>query len=124
VRYQRIKAQIYLEQAANHPEALTILKQLIKANPTDSHSLFLLGKQCLLAEEPHQALMIFDQAIHAKASHSSQAQLEKAQTLVKLKSYKKAIEELESYLDEQPENERVRKYLEAIKNLSESSQSF
>ena len=117
IRHQRIHAQILLKREPNNQEGLTILKKLITGNPTDSHSLHLLGQQLVLAKDSYQALLIFDQAIHADGPYSLPARLDKAQTLVHLSDYENAIKELESYLQASPHDTKISEYLEAVQNL-------
>lgn len=118
--YKRLKAQILLASQPNHPEAIDILDALIAANPLDSHSLFLRAQQHVLAKEPFKALLVFDQAIHAGDSFSSNARLSKARLLVKLERYPEAIKELKSYLEGNPDEVRVKEYLQAVTNLNKA----
>ena len=117
VRFRRLHAQILLRKTPNIPEGIAILKELITNDPTDSHSLHLLGQQQFIAQKPHDALLLLDQAIHAEGNHSHAARLTKVQVLVSLKRYGDTIKELDNYLKERPDEERVREYLETIKRL-------
>ena len=117
VRFRRLHAQILLQKTPNIPEGIAILKELITNDPTDSPSLHLLGQQQFIAQKPHDALLLLDQAIHAKGTHSHTARLAKVQVLVSLKRYGDTIKELDNYLKERPDEERVREYLETIKRL-------
>jgi tetratricopeptide (TPR) repeat protein len=117
VRFRRLHAQILLQKTPNIPEGIAILKELITSDPTDSHSLHLLGQQQFIAQKPHDALLLLDQAIHAEGTHSHTARLAKVQVLVSLKRYGDTIKELDNYLKERPDEERVREYLETIKRL-------
>ena len=117
VRFRRLQAQILLQKTPNIPEGIAILKELITNDPTDSYSLYLLGQQQFIAQKPHDALLLLDQAIHAGGTHSQTARLTKVQVLVFLKRYSDTIKELDNYLKERPDEERVREYLEAIKRL-------
>ena len=117
VRFRRLHAQILLQKTPNIPEGIAILKELITNDPTDSHSLHLLGQQQFIAQKPHDALLLLDQAIHAEGNHSHAARLTKVQVLVSLKRYGDTIKELDNYLKERPDEERVREYLETIKRL-------
>ncbi len=115
--HTRLKAQIILSETPNAPEAISLLEKLIAENPLDSHSLTLLAKQRVLSDRKHEALLLFDQAIHADGSHSPAAQLEKAQTLVQLQRYKDAATTLKSYLETQPEDSQVIEYLAQLEKL-------
>lgn len=119
--YQRLKARILLAAEPNSAEGLQILEGLIARNPLDSYSLLLLGQQRVLAKLNHKALLLFDQAIHADGSHSAQAQLVKAQTLVSLSRYADAVAEVEEYLAGNPGDEKVEAYLVQLKNLAKAS---
>ncbi|MBK1834154.1 tetratricopeptide repeat protein [Roseibacillus ishigakijimensis] len=122
--HRRLQAQLLLAQAgeggedaaSQKEEGLALLRELVTANPTDSHSLLLLGQQQVEAGENRAALLTFEQAIHAEGSHSPQAMLAKVQTHVALQEHEQAIPVLKDYLaiNDDPS---VRDYLSALENI-------
>ncbi|MGJ8677381.1 MAG: tetratricopeptide repeat protein [Akkermansiaceae bacterium] len=114
--YHRIKAQLILIEKPNAHEGITILKELIKENPTDSYSLLLLGQQLALNDQLHEALIIFDQSVNADSAHSLQAKLAKSQTFVQLEDYSQAIKELKAYLKINP-SANIQEYLTAVEAI-------
>lgn len=117
--YQRLKAQLIFIKQPFAKEGIQIIKELIEQNPTDSQSLLILGQQYAKAGQHHEAVIIFDQAVNAADSHSLAAQLEKAQSLVKLGDHTKAVVTLKEYLKTNDE-QNVRDYLSAIEAIVEA----
>ena len=117
VDFQRLQAQIILSEDPQSSEALTILDALTRANPTDSHSLYLTGRILSQQGYQHKAIIIHEQAINAQGTHSQQALRAKAEILVGLGSYELAIQDLQAYLKLQPSVD-VRKYLDAVTRVA------
>lgn len=114
--YQRLAAEILLTEDPASQAALDRLKTLVAANPTDTHSLFLVGSILMQQQLDQEALLIFDQAIHSAGSHSQSALLKKAELLVRLEQYQNAIECLDVFLKTNPSQE-VSGYRDAITNV-------
>lgn len=96
--YRRLEAEILLKGNSQSDEALLILKDLVKSSPTDTHSLYLIGKLLIEQGRKHEALIILEQAVHSQGDHSQQALLKKSELLVNLERYKDAILGLNEYL--------------------------
>lgn len=116
VVHRRLAAEVLLQENLKSEKALAILRELVAANPTDTHSLYLVGNILLRKQLHQEALVIFDQAIHSDGSHSQPALLKKAELLASLERYQQAIACLDAYLKTN-QSEAVASYREAIKNV-------
>ncbi len=121
VRGERMKAELGLRAGGPRTEhAVKVLRKLIKQNPMDGHSLYLLAQVSVNGKKYQEALLLFDQAIVTEGNYGHRALLEKSQVLVELKRYTEAIRSLKDYL-EVTEDARVREYLVAVQGLSKAS---
>lgn len=119
INYRRLEAEIILKGDGQSEDALTILKNLVQSSPTDTHSLYLIGKLLIKQGKKHEALIILEQAEHSLGTHSQQALLKKAETLVGMERYKDAITDLNQYLQTTPSDE-VLTYRDTVKRVSDA----
>lgn len=116
VRLVRLEAQLDLRQPETEAKGVELLKALIKSDPTDVHSQYLMGSHLVIKGENQEAVVLLEQALLTESKFKLELYLELAKAQVQLKLFKEALQPLKSYLELQ-DDKHVREYYEAIEKL-------
>ncbi len=121
--YKRLGAWVSLRdsEVTEKKAAKEILRALIKSNPLDADSLFLLAWQEAIDDNKEEALLLYQQGSRGEGEFKSRSLLEKGKLLVGLKRYQDALKSLTVYAKIDP-SKSVKDYIKAVKSLAEASQ--
>ncbi len=122
IQHQRLAAWVAFSDKTveDKQSAVTVLESLIKKNPLDSDSLYLLAGYEAESGDKEKALLLYQQSHSGEGSLKSRSLLESGKLLVDLKRYKDALKPLTEYA-KTDDSESVKTYVKAVKGLVEAS---
>lgn len=124
--YKRLGAWMVLKEEPSEENkesklaAVTSLEELVKLDPLDADSLYLLALQAMLSEEDEKALLLLGQSAKGKGVFKQHSVLEKGKLLVGMKRYKDALVPLKEFAKQDKSGQTV-EYIKAIEALVEAS---
>lgn len=116
VKLTRLEAQLDILQADTESKGLAALEELIKTDPTDAHSHYLLGRHLLAKGKALEAVPILENALLIEGDFQLKLYVELAKAQVELENFKDALVSLKEYLSID-EDENIRAYYDALQEL-------
>ena len=121
VVYDRLRARILLTEETSTKQALEILRELVKKDPSDAQSLVILGKYHASVGKHQEAMVYFEQAAIGEELISRAAMEGIATSAVALGLYDKAVVTLKKIL-EGGDDSRISDYLKAVERVKAASE--
>eukprot|EP00112_Aurelia_sp_Birch-Aquarium-sp1_P005490 Seg16229.1 transcript_id=Seg16229.1/GoldUCD/mRNA.D3Y31 product="putative UDP-N-acetylglucosamine-peptide N-acetylglucosaminyltransferase SEC" protein_id=Seg16229.1/GoldUCD/D3Y31 len=119
--YKRMGARLSILRKERVADAVKTLKGLIKTDPLDADSLYLLASVELTEGKKELAILHFDQAFKGEGEFKMKALEQKAATLFSLERYDEAIKALELYLKVE-QSTSIKEKLESYKQNAEAAE--
>lgn len=122
VQHQRLGAWVAIsdDEIEDKESAEAVLQTLVKQNPLDADSLFLLAGYEAKVGDKEKSLLLYQQSHHGEGSLKERALLETGKLLVDMKRYKEALKSLTEYAKTDG-SESVKSYIKAVKGLAEAN---